>query len=759
MAAQRVRLRRLSVLVVWLATVSVALAGSGCHHSRRTNVLVITVDTLRADHLGCYGFAFAQTPAVDALARDGVRCTDAATSAPITLPAHCSIMTGLYPPAHGVRDNGNYALAPEAETLAERLRAVGYRTAAFVSAAVLARRYGLDQGFETYDDDFWSEDEPQLFMIRDRPASRTADRAVAWLDDWRTRTPTQPFFLWMHLFDPHQPYVVRASDLAAIAPTLYDAGIAQADRGVGQVLEWLAGAGLLDDTLVVFTADHGESLGEHGEPTHGIFVYDATVRVPLVWRLPRVLPAGTVYGGPVRHIDILPTMLAILGVAEGEPVQGVTLLPALQARVPPPDLPQYAEARLAEQGFGMAPLVALRHGGRKWIRAPRPELYDLHSDPNERVNLYPAQADEAGALAAELDAILEESSRRALVAPMQRIDTETEDMLRALGYLAGPEQRAEMAGMDPKDGMAIYATIESARSQAQAGHWDRVEALLAPVLVASPENVTARNVLALAAMQHGDLDEAERQYRASLSHQPRQPRIYGALGAVALRREQSDEAERLFHEALALAPGYVEAMSNLGFIDAMRGDQQGAERWYRQAIAVDPSYPHVYRRLADLFYERKDWTRALEYYRRVLASLPQHFEVLIQAGNSARFLSDPVTAAGYYETAARVRADSWIPPYNLACLRALQGDPDAALTLLATAAGLGFHAPELLEENPDFASLHGLASWAVITTRVRTEGGGAQHARNRAAAPDRAAGRDDVSGGTERQGRRTAQQP
>src|SRR5262245_26376924 len=217
--------RRFAPAVLAVFLVGAAVAPTGCRRSERPNVLVITVDTLRADHLGCYGYGVAHTPAIDALAREGVRCTDVATSAPITLPAHCSIMTGIYPPVHGVRDNGNFALGPEAVTLAERLAAAGYRTGAFVSAAVLARRYGLDQGFATYDDDLWSEDEPALFMIRDRPANRTADRVLAWLEDWRTHERDRPFFLWMHLFDPHQPYDVRSLELFALAPTPYDAEI------------------------------------------------------------------------------------------------------------------------------------------------------------------------------------------------------------------------------------------------------------------------------------------------------------------------------------------------------------------------------------------------------------------------------------------------------------------------------------------------------------------------------------------------------
>ena len=702
-----------------LALALLLAAGAGCERRTRPNVLLVTIDTLRADRLGCYGFGLAYTPASDRLAREGVRCTDAVSSAPITLPAHCSIMTGLYPPAHGVRDNGNYALGADAVTLAERLQEAGYRTGAFVSAAVLTRRYGLDQGFATYDDDLWAEDDPELFMIRERPASRTADRALAWLDDWRARERGRPFFLWVHFFDPHQPYDVKSIDLAARTPTPYDAEIAEADRGLGRLVTWLETHAALDDTVVILTADHGESLGEHGEPTHGIFIYDATVRVPLIWRFPRALPPGARYDGPVRHIDIVPTVLALLGLPGGNTTQGVDLLSALQGRTPPPALVQYSEARLAEEGFGMAPLAGVRQGGQKYILAPRPELYDLRADPRELVNRYPDDPPAATPLERSLDAVVSDSAGRALPAPTRQIDRETEEMLRALGYLAPPEQRAEMAGMDPKDGIALYARLQEARQLAQANEWERARTVLEGVLAEAPANVTARNVLALAAVRRGDLDEAERQYLASLARQPGQHRVVGALGAIALRRNDLDAAERRFHDALALAPNYVEAMSNLGFIEAVRGNGAGAQAWYERAIALDPTYPHVHRRLADLFYDRGDYAQALENYRRALAVLPQGFEVLIQAGNSARFLGDTAAAAEYYATAGRVRPDSWIPPYNTACLRAVTGDPQAALVLLDDATTLGFASPALLDRNEDFDPLRPLPGWRGLVARVR----------------------------------------
>jgi len=416
----------------------------------------------------------------------------------------------------------------------------------------------------------------------------------------------------------------------------------------------------------------------------------------------------------------VPTVLGVLGLPGGDATQGTNLLAALQGQTSPPDLVQYSEARLVEEGFGMAPLFGVRHAGRKWIAAPRPELYDLRRDPRELTNLYPGDTAAMRPLEADLEAVTADSARRALTAPTRQIDRETEEMLRALGYLAPPEQRAEMAGRDPKDGMALYKKLQEARQLVEVDRLDDAQALLGDLIAAAPENVTARNVLAYVAVKRGHLYEAERQYVASLAQQPRQHRIHGALGTLAVRRGDLDEATRRFHEALDLAPSDVDAMSSLGFIDAVRGDDAGAQAWYERAIAIDPTYPHVHRRLADLFYDRKDYARALEYYRRVLAVLPEYFEVLIQAGNSARFMNDVPAATAYYDQAAHVRADSWIPPYNLACLRATNGAPEAALALLGEAAERGLASRELLDQNDDLDAVRALAGWPALVERVHT---------------------------------------
>lgn len=692
---------------------------TACRGRSRPNVLLVTIDTLRADHLGCYGFRLARTPNIDRLAAEGVRCANAVSAAPITMPSHSTILTGLYPPAHGVRDNGVYALADDVVTLPERLKAKGYATQAFVSAVVLSRRYNLTQGFDGYDDDLWAEDAPKMFMIRDRPAERTAEKFVAWLDNWQKESGRRPFFAWVHFFDPHQPYSPPAQD-RALSPTLYDAEIAAADRGVGRLVEALRARGILDDTLVVFTADHGESLGEHQEKTHAIFIYDATVHVPLVWRYPRVMPTGRVYPGPVRTVDIVPTILGILGLPGGGETQGQDLLPALRGTVPPPELPQYSESLLSELGFGMAPLHGVRWDGYKWIRAPKPELYDLRNDPKELHNLYPGDERRGRLLDAELQRILDESEKRATKAKENPMTRETQEMLQALGYLAPGAERRGVSGMDPKDGIKVYNKLEDARHLAQRKKWEEAARMLGEILDELPGHVSARNVLALCRLRQGRLEEAKDQYLRSLATDPNQFRVHAMLGTVALMQGRLDEADKQYHTALAANSGFVEAMANLGFIASLRNDDKTAEQWYQKAIAADPGFPLARRRFGDLHYEAGRYEDALGFYEKALEVSPNDFRAAIQAGNSARRLSDPARAESFFRRAASMRPDSWIPPYNLACLFAVGGRSKEALDALDGAVSKGLNRPRLLAGDPDLASLRSAPAFRQLADRVRS---------------------------------------
>ncbi|MDZ4858756.1 MAG: sulfatase-like hydrolase/transferase [Candidatus Hydrogenedentes bacterium] len=689
----------------------------------RPNILLITVDTLRADRLGCYGYGLARTPAIDALAAAGVRCADATTTAPITMPAHASIMTGLLPPAHGVRDNGAYMLADEHRTLAEMMKDNGYRTAAFVSAVVLGRRYNLSQGFDTYDDQLWSEDEPRLFMIRDRPASRTADRALEWLQDWKANAGA-PFFLWVHFFDPHQPYESQYRN-RHLVPMAYDAEIAQADEGVARLTRWLEANGQLDSTITVFTADHGEGLGEHGEQTHAIFVYDTTIKVPLVVRYPALLPSS-VYSGPVRNIDLFPTLRSMAGIADDTPVQGKNLLPALRGDVPPPELPQYAESLLSEAGFGMAPLYSVRAEGLKWIRAPKPELYNLNIDPRELTNTYVASDGNAVRMDAILQEILDKSKQFMRGKPANPLDNETLESLRALGYAASERERKAVEGMDPKDGLALYAKLEQARHAAQRAEYALSEKLLRELLDAAPGHVTARNVLGLVLMRQVRLDDAEHEYNASLKTDPAQARVHHMLGVIAVRGSDFEQAKRHCERALSNSPHLVESMVILGFVALQQNKQDEAETWYKRALEADPAMPRAHLAYADLYFLQGEFAKARTHYQHVLHATPNHFAALLQAGLCAQRMNEPASATSLFERAQLLRPDSWMPMYNLACVQALKGNIEEAVSFLARAGALappGARIDEVALRDEDFRAIREDKRFRSVLENLKNEPG------------------------------------
>jgi arylsulfatase A-like enzyme/Tfp pilus assembly protein PilF len=704
-----------------IRTIAIAslIALCSCKRSPRPNVLIITIDTTRADHLGCYGFALARTPSIDKLATESVRFTDAISSAPITMPSHSSIMTGLFPPAHGVRDNGAYALGENAVTLAERLRDAGYTTHAFVSALVLNRRYNLNQGFETYDDDLWAEDDPKLFMIRERQAPKTADRFLQWFGDWN-KTRAKPFFTWIHFFDPHQPYRPSAAD-AALSVSLYDAEIAGVDRQIGRIVDTLRNNGLLDNTLLIITADHGESLGEHGEQTHAIFVYDATVHVPLMIRY-RPMFAPAVYDSPVRSVDIVPTVLGALGLEGGDSTDGHDLHRTLQGKEPAPDLPQYSESLLSEVGFGMAPLFAIRHDGYKYIRAPRPELYDLRTDPQELHNVLTASPRVAAKLDAELTQLLKDSACHAVKAAPNPMTRETEESLQALGYLAPHGERDAMQGIDPKDGLPIHNKLEEARHLAQRKQWAQAEVKLLEVMAVTPRNISAINILGLIGIKTGDHAKAVKYYQQSLAIDPQQFRVYGVLGGIALTDGDLDRAQKHFHAALAVNSHFAEALTNLGFIEALRGRDLAAEQWYRKGIAADPTFPRVYRRLGDLYYDRKDFVRAYVNYAKVIKIEPSDARAVIQAGNCARRLAHNDEAIALFRRAETLRPEGWIPTYNRACLAAATGKPQEALAILDTLSQRRAIPLALIERDTDLATMRSLPGYPALKRRLADTG-------------------------------------
>lgn len=688
-----------------------------CAPAGPDSVLLITIDTLRADHLGSYGYALAQTPNLDRLAQEGVRFADETTTVPITLPAHTSIMTGLLPPAHSVRDNGNYTVPDSLLTWAERLEPLGYTRQAFVSAAVLDSRYNLDQGFEGYDDELWAEDEPPMFMIRDRPATRTTDRFLSWLDTWKGTPEKKPFFAWIHYFDPHQPYEPRYP-YSVLSPSPYDAEIAAVDEAIGRVLDGLRQAGVLDNTLVIVTADHGESLGEHGEQTHGFFVYDATIHVPLLMRYPKgKLPAGSVFTGGSSSIDLLPTAFALLGLPmQGSAVQGLDLTAALRGGAAP-DRPRYAESLLTQQGFGMAPLFSIRQNGQLWIRAPRPERYDLVNDPKELQNLHPNAPQLGIAMDGQLTEVLQQSEGVGIQAETGAADKETQEMLRALGYLAPGQDQAAMQGMDPKDGLPIYGMLEDARHYIQRHKLNEAESTLRKLLEGAPNHVSALNLLGLTLFQQGRMDDALAIYQKSLSLMAEQPRIYIMLASIKMSANAYDEAQTFLDAALQLSPDFVEAMVQRAILERVRGRDAEAEQWFQKALLAEPDMPRAQQAYADHLFLRQRYAEALGVYKKIIDAKPNYFAMLLQAGLSAQRSADATQARSYFEKAQQIRPDSWIPPYDIACLHAQAGEVDAAFEQLRLVQEKGLNNPAQLQQDPDLNALHGDARWAQLLNK------------------------------------------
>ena len=412
----------------WLGWRNGWLAGRAS--AGRPSVLLVSIDTLRADHVGSYGYRAAATPVIDALAARGLRFEQAETVTPLTLPAHTSLLSGTFPAFNGVRDNGSFYVGDEITTLAEVLKAHGYRTGGFVGAYVLDHRWGIAQGFDRYYDDF---DLSRFEMAAgldaaQRPGSEVVDHALAWL-----ASPSDaPFFAWVHLYDPHSPYVPPEPYRSRFPATLvgaYDGEIAATDAQVGRLIDYLTSSGRLTNTVIVVVGDHGESLGEHGEQQHGFFVYDASVRIPLIVAGPRV-PTRAV-PDQVRIVDVMPTILELAGVEVPSAVQGVSLMPL--GRGERRDLLGYSETWYPRYHYGWSELTAVRDGRYKFIAAPRRELYDTQADPGELHDVTasnPRVADALERALADMTAKLAAAARPQQPRP---VEPEVEERLRSLG--------------------------------------------------------------------------------------------------------------------------------------------------------------------------------------------------------------------------------------------------------------------------------------------------------------------------------------
>jgi len=547
-----------------------------------TSVLLITVDTLRRDALGWVSGANT-TPAIDRLAAEGFRFPSAVTPVPLTLPAHASMLTGRHPRRHGVRVNGQ-VLGGGGATLAEALNEAGYATAAFVSGFPLRALFGLDRGFQTYDDRLPGGREGWL----ERPASDTTAAALDWI-----RLAEPPWFVWVHYYDPHAPYEPPRSFWQPGPRGSYDGEVAYADHAIGELL-----AGIPEETrgrlLTVFTADHGESFGEHEEHDHGLFLYDTTMLVPLILHHPDALPAGQSDASP-RLTDLMPTVLELLNLRVPADLQGVSVLPVLQGGSLA-EATALLETRYPWTTYGWAPLRALRSAEWKVVDAPRVELYDLRADPLEHLNLATDQPQRAAEMLRQLDAAAAGPSPKAKAL----LDAEVLEQLSALGYVGGGSVNEEPPESlaDPKDRIAERNLLLQAESLLQARRFAEALAIFDQVLASDPDNKFATLRSGMALLKSGNLRAAIPRLERSTELDPSQPEARFALADALTRVGRYSDAVPQWMETIRLQPRRVAAWSNLGSALGWDGRMAEAIEAFAQAAELEPDNADLWANLA-----------------------------------------------------------------------------------------------------------------------------------------------------------------
>lgn len=702
-----------------LVLVAMALLATACSSTpdEARRVLIVTIDTLRWDRLGYAGHDV-ETPNIDALAESGTIFERAVTVAPITLPAHSSLFTGLDPPKHGVRTNGIFRLPDDVDTAAEAFREAGFATGAFVGAFVLDRRYGLDQGFDHYDDDLPESNPLHTVYVAERPATEVVDRATRWIRERGDET----FFAWVHVFEPHAPYVPPAPFAERYASRPYDGEVAFTDHALAPLFDLVGG---MDDALIVVTADHGESLGEHGESTHGLFIYDSTTRVPLVMSGAGI-PAGRRYEPRVRITDVAPTVLELAGLTPPDGIDGESLLPALAAPEPE-DRSAYSETFLPRYSFHWSELRSLRRGSLKLIQAPRPELYDLRADPKEQNDLWETERKgEAVTISAELVRIA--GDERAPPAALE-LDPETVRSLESLGYITSGGDAAaadDASRADPKDRIEVYEHMQALLSPDLPT--EDVLAGYREILDAEPTNAMARNRLGNTLSELGRFDEAVEQYRVLVQDEEIDDQGLENLAAALLLSGRTEEALLTTEFAVASAPWnpdfhvmHGEALEQVGrltealdaYSAAAERDRNAEHEWrlgavheklnrteaaeaaYRRSLAIDEAFEPATAALARLLAQDG---RPEEAYALLAAVGPSEGSPAIAAATAEAHIAAGLTAEAK-AVLERARVESPEDTRVLAMLGAIyaqEGNAGAATRTLETALELGETTPDVL---------------------------------------------------------------
>ncbi|MCI0416952.1 sulfatase-like hydrolase/transferase [bacterium] len=543
------------------------------------NVMLVTIDTLRADHLPAYGYSKVKTPNLDRVAAQSFKFARAFAHVPLTLPSHASILTGRLPISHGVRDNGSFHLEDSENTLAEILRDKGYATAGFISAFVLDSTFNIQQGFDFYYDNF---DVAEYQGVDPRSIQRRADETVTEAQNWVDQNSPKKFFMWIHFYDPHDPYDPPEPYRSEYSSEPYDGEIAFTDAAFGKLLAKLESKELMNRTILIVTADHGEGLGEHGESTHGMFLYNTTMHVPLFIRMP---------GGKsktveelVSHIDLVPTILDLVGIQIPAAVHGASIIPIIEGKEKKKRV-AYSESFYSLFHYGWSALEGVTSKKYKYIQAPRPELFEVQKDWGEMKNIAQQNGPLARAMKSELDGIITVYAKKDLQSP-RNMDLEMAEKLRSLGYIASrvsPTKRSEK--IDPKDKIYLAVRLQEAAGAALAKNYPLAIRLIEPVL-----------------KEQGNIVEGL--YVAGVS--------YAGVGNY-------DQAIHYLLQAISLTPDHAMAQYNLGAAYLMKNDLKQSEYWLLKVVEASPQLISAHIKLGQVYQTAKKPEQAAPHFQKAIA--------------------------------------------------------------------------------------------------------------------------------------------